>query len=174
MAIDPNISLQAGKFAQPDYGNAMKLGIDLQAAAMRPEQIQQEISASKTNQAKTAAEIPGVEAASSTAVRDLAVKQWFGIHLNEMLQPASENGAGSNGGPPQINYVKAAAMAAAAGYADKIDDLVTPFIKSTQSSISQATSQQDLNEKRLKAGKDVAGFVAQYVKGAAKSSKLSA
>jgi hypothetical protein len=95
--IDPSIALQ-GNNTPVDLFAGAKKGLELQSLAMRPEQIQQEmaasrqsVAASKAQQANTEAALPGVAATSVTA-QQAAKKAQQDQAANDKIMELSASG----------------------------------------------------------------------------------
>lgn len=75
MALDPSISLQVQPPAGGNIFAGAEKGLQLRALSMKPEQIAQEISASKAAQANTEAQLPGLQADAAGKARDNAAAE---------------------------------------------------------------------------------------------------
>ena len=152
MAIDPTIALNFKPTTPADFSNSMKTGLDMAAT-------NQNILASRQSTANAAAIQPGLEADSATKQRDLAGKQWMGIHQNEFMQ---DNPAG---GPPIVNHTKMMAAAQAAGFADLVPTIAKDFTTSAQNSISQVKDQANLDLTKFQISRTLTPAIAQYSDG---------
>ena len=162
MPLDPTISLQQPT-TQMDLGGAALKGLNMQAAAMKPAMMQAQMDQmavqNKLTQAQTAntqAQNPGVIADASSKVRQLAASKWFGANGSDYV---TKNPNGNT----DIDYPALMKDAAANGYGDLVPEFAKHFLDSASQQISNATSQQQLNDTKVKSVQSAAGIASQLV-----------